>query len=247
MFRAFPMVNRPMQRRSFLSSVAALTALGLTPPLRAETVSGELPWKPGTQDLPVPVKKGGLAFFTEQEAATMGAIAERMIPADELSIGAKEAGCVTFIDRQLAGDFGKAATQYRAGPIVPGTPEQGPQEIQTPAERYRTGLASLDKHCQTTLGKAFIDLTEDQQDQVITELETGKVRVEKSTPQALFALMLMNVREGFLSDPMYGGNKGMAGWKMIGFPGARYDFRDVVDKRGQKLNIIPTSMIDNSL
>lgn len=236
-----------MQRRSFLSSVAALTAFGLVSPLKAETVSGELPWAPGTNDVPNPVKKGGLAFFTPSEAQTMGALAERLIPTDELSIGARDAGCVTFIDRQLAGDFGKAATQYRAGPIVPGTPEQGPQEVQTPAERYRSGLASLDKHCQRALGKPFVELNDAQQDAVITDLEAGKVAISGSTPQAFFALVLLNVREGFLADPMYGGNKGMAGWKMIGFPGARYDFRDVIDKRGQKLTIIPTSMIDNSL
>lgn len=236
-----------MQRRSFLSSVATLTAIGIVNPLKAETVSGELPWAPGTNDLPSAVKKGGLAFLSETEAKTLGALAERLIPGDELSIGARDAGCVTFIDRQLAGDFGKAATQYRAGPIVPGTPQQGPQEIQTPAERYRAGLVSLDEHCKSSLGKVFVDLDEAQQDSVITQMEEGKVRIQGSTSQAFFELMLLNVREGFLADPMYGGNKGMAGWKMIGFPGARYDFRDVVDKRGQKLQIIPTSMIDNSL
>jgi gluconate 2-dehydrogenase gamma chain len=154
---------------------------------------------------------------------------------------------VTFIDRQLDGDFGKAATQYRAGPIVPGTPQQGPQEIQTPAERYRSGLASLDAHCQASHGQAFADLDEAQQDAVVALLEEGKVAIQGSTAKAFFELVLLNVREGYLADPMYGGNKGMAGWKMIGFPGARYDFRDLIDRRGQTLQIIPTSMIDNSL
>lgn len=90
-----------MRRRSFLSSLAALTALGISDPnaIRAETVTGELPWVPGTNDLPIPVKKGGLAFLTSAEANTLGALAERLIPGDELSIGALEAGCVTFIDR----------------------------------------------------------------------------------------------------------------------------------------------------
>ncbi|MEJ5173829.1 gluconate 2-dehydrogenase subunit 3 family protein, partial [Erwinia sp. MYb416] len=43
------------------------------------------------------------------------------------------------------------------------------------------------------------------------------------------------------------GNKEMTSWKMLGFPGARYDFRDLLSKKGQKLNIIPTSLIDNTL
>ena len=63
----------------------------------------------------------------------------------------------------------------------------------------------------------------------------------------IFEQVLANVREGFLSAPIYGGNKGMASWKMLCFPGARYDSRDVIAKKGQKLNIIPTSLIDNTL
>jgi len=65
--------------------------------------------------------------------------------------------------------------------------------------------------------------------------------------KVFFELLLQNVREGFLADPIYGGNKEMTSWKMLGFPGARYDFRDLLSKKGQKLNIIPTSLIDNTL
>lgn len=236
-----------MKRRSFLSSMAAFTALGVSATLKAETLAHEVPWAPGTRDLPTPARKGGLAWLSEAEATTLGAVVERLIPADELSIGAREAGCVEFIDRQLAGDYGQAASQYRAGPIVPGTAEQGPQELQTPAERYRTGLAALEAHALRQFGKAFTQLDEGQQDAMLEALEADKLKIPHSSSKAFFELLLANTREGFLSDPMYGGNKGMAGWKMIGFPGARYDFRDVVDKRGQKLQIIPTSMIDNSL
>lgn len=130
---------------------------------------------------------------------------------------------------------------------MPGTPEHGPQELETPAQRYRSGLASLDAFCRASFGSAFAELDDSQQDVVITQLESGDVVVMGSSSKAFFELLLLNVREGYFSDPMYGGNKGMAGWKMIGFPGARYDFRDVVEKRGETLQIIPTSMIDNSL
>ncbi len=57
--------------------------------------------------------------------------------------------------------------------------------------------------------------------------------------------MLQNAREGYLSDPLYGGNKDMAGWKMIGFPGARYDYRPYLTRRGEELNLIPVSLIPN--
>ncbi len=75
---------------------------------KAETVQGGQPWEPGT---PAP-RKGGLQYLTQQEFDTVGAIAERFISADELSISGKEAGCTTFIDRQLVGDYGNAAAIY---------------------------------------------------------------------------------------------------------------------------------------
>lgn len=242
-----------LPRRRLLSGLAAFAAGGLVKASTTDTpasptvVSGEMPWQPGFKEAPVPVKQGGLAFFTAEEAATVAAIADRLIPSDELGIGAVEAGCVLFIDRQLAGDFGKAVAMYRRGRFIDGTPQQGPQSRETPAERYRSGLAALDKHCQGALGQRFVALAGEQQDALISALETGKLMLHGIDGVALFGLLLQNTREGFLSDPMYGGNKDMAGWKMIGFPGARYDFRDVVDKRGKKLAIIPISMADRSV
>ncbi len=88
-------------------------------------------------------RKGGLQYLTQQEFDTVGAIAERFIPADDLSISCKEAGCATFIDRQLAGDYGNAVAIYRLGRFVKGTPEQGPQSPLTPAQRYRQGLLPI--------------------------------------------------------------------------------------------------------
>lgn len=240
-----------LPRRRLLSGLAAFAAGGLVKAATTETVPGvvrgEMPWAPGFADVPAPIKQGGLAFFSADEAATVGAIVERLIPSDELSIGALEAGCVIFIDSQLAGDFGKAAALYRRGRFTDGTPQQGPQFRETPAERYRSGLAALERHCQGAHGKRFAGLAGEQQDAILGALETGKLALPGIDGVALFALLLQNTREGFLSDPMYGGNKDMAGWKMIGFPGARYDFRDVVDKRGKKLAIIPISMAERSV
>lgn len=196
------------------------------------------------EDALPPVRKGGLAFFTEAEAAVVGAIFDRLIPADELSIGAVEAGCVKFADAQLAGDFGTAAAMFRLGPWKQGTLEQGIQERATPAERYRAGIAALEAHCQAAHRSSFTALADEAKDALLRQLEAGQIAFKGVDAKGFFNLLLQNVREGFLADPIYGGNKGMAAWKMIGFPGARYDFRDVVDKRGQDLKIIPTSLIE---
>lgn len=238
-----------MKRRDFLTSVVALGVASSLPAAQAEVVSGGQPWEPGKINTPPPPPiKGGLQYFTQHEFDTVAAIAERFIPADELSLGGKDAGCATFIDRQLAGDYGKAASLYRLGRFVKGTPEQGPQSPLTPAERYRQGLAALDAATQKQLGKNFIDLSGEQQDQVLHAMEANQYNLGAEVEtKVFFELLLQNVREGFLSDPIYGGNKDMTSWKMIGFPGARYDFRDLLSKKGQKLNIIPTSLIDNTL
>lgn len=238
-----------MKRREFLSTIAALGAATALPSAKAEVISGGQPWTPGQASTPLaPPRKGGLSFFSQAEFDTTAAIAERLIPADELSISGKEAGCATFVDRQLAGDYGRAATEYRLGRFVKGTPEQGPQSPLTPAERWRHGLAALDKYCQKQFQKGFIQLDASQQDAILTDMEKGTLDLgADAEPKLLFEQILQNIREGFFADPIYGGNKGMASWKMIGFPGARYDFRDVLDKKGQDLHIIPTSLIDNNL
>lgn len=238
-----------MKRREFLSSIAALSVTSALPVASAQEVKGGQPWEPGKVNTPLaPPRKGGLQFFTPHEFATVGTIAEIFIPADELSISGKEAGCATFIDRQLASDYGRATTLYRRGRFIKGTPEQGPQSPLTPAERYRQGLTALDAYTQKQSGKNFIDLTNAQQVTLLTAMEANQLNLGADVEtKPFFELMLQNVREGFLADPIYGGNKDMTSWKMLGFPGARYDFRDVLSKKGQKLNIIPTSLIDNTL
>ena len=91
-------------------------------------------------------------------------IAERLIPTDALSIGGKDAGCATFIDRQLAGDYGKGATLYRLGRVVEGTFVQGIQSALTPADRWREGLVAIDDYSQAQFDKPFLQLQGEQQD-----------------------------------------------------------------------------------
>lgn len=239
-----------MQRRDFLSSALTLAAASTLPAASAAEISGGQPWEPGKAWLPnLPtVRQGGLAFFTSAEFEIAGALADRLIPADDLSIGGKEAGCATFIDRQLAGDYGRGATLYRLGRFVKGTPEQGPQSPLTPADRWRQGLTAIDAYARKQFAKHFVELDASQQDDMLRGMESGQLKLGADVEtKELFEQILANVREGFLADPIYGGNKDMASWKMLGFPGARYDFRDVIAKKGQKLQIIPTSLIDNTL
>ena len=142
----------------------------------------------------------------------------------------------TFLDRQLAGSYGKARTWYMQGPWSEGTPSQGNQSRLTPAQTYRAAIKAIDSYCQKTFSnKTFAQLAEKQQDDVLTHLEKGEIELEGVKGKSFFEAFLQNTLEGFLSDPIYGGNRDMVGWKLIGFPGTRYDYRDYVSKHGEKL------------
>ena len=175
----------------------------------------------------------GWFFLDPGEVATIEAIVDRFIPADSLSMGGKDAGCAVFIDRQLAGSFGKSDRLYMKAPFAKGLPTQGYQGELTPSGRYRDGLRALNDHTHATYGKTFAQLSSAEQDAMLAEMESGKLDLKLArglSTRAFFELLLQNTMEGFFADPLYGGNRGMVGWKLVGFPGARYDYRDHIGK-----------------
>jgi gluconate 2-dehydrogenase gamma chain len=106
-----------------------------------------------------------------------------------------------------------------------------------PKERYRTSLAGLDAYCKATFaGKRFSALETGQHVQVLSGLEKDEIKLSDGSGKVFFETILANTTEGFFADPIYGGNRDMAGWKLIGFPGARYDYRDHVDKHSDGSN-----------
>ncbi|WP_447748772.1 gluconate 2-dehydrogenase subunit 3 family protein [Pseudomonas nicosulfuronedens] len=238
-------MNRRNTLKSGLILIGSATLATLLRPVGAtsQILSGGRHWATTDTLPPAPVNPGLRLFFDKHEATQVKAIFDRLIPADELSISASEAGCVVFIDHQLAGDYGKGRSRFQSKPFVQGTPEQGDQTPLAPADIYRRGLAELDKDCRYRYEKSFSQLPEEIQDQYLEQLEASSIPFSVITSGAFFSLLLANVREGFLADPVYGGNKDMVGWKMIGFPGAHYDYRDVVALKGQPLDIPPVSLV----
>ena len=229
-------------RRQILSFTAASAVLGAAKAANAVTLKGTPVWSPFDASPPPQIDIDGWAFFTDAEAAAMEAIVDRLVPADNLSVGGKDAGCAVFIDRQLAGFYGTYARLYMEGPFQEGTPEQGDQSPLVPQQRYRLGLAALDKYTQSQHQKLFKDLPGDQQDKILSGLENGKIALDGIDSKLFFAIALKNTMEGFFADPIYGGNRNMVSWKMLGFPGARYDYREYVGKHNQKLDLEPLSI-----
>ncbi|MBN9587465.1 MAG: gluconate 2-dehydrogenase subunit 3 family protein [Alphaproteobacteria bacterium] len=235
--------KRTWSRRLLLASAAGLPILAAGADGR--NISAELPWSPFAGDPPKPVDPLGWYFFTAGEAATVEAIVDRLIPADELSPGGKDCGCAVYIDRQLAGSYGKADRLYWKGPFLPGLPTQGYQGNMPPAARYRLALRALGEHVNTAYGKDFVRLTAGQQDAVLKGLDEGTITLRLApgfSTKAFFEMLLQNTMEGFFADPLYGGNRNMAGWKMLGFPGTRYDYRDHIDRHNQPYPLGPVSI-----
>src|ERR1700730_16192712 len=234
-----------ISRRSLLASTAAF--LSSASSVRAATVSQGLPWGPNTATPPVPVRPGPWFFFTADEAAIVEAAVDRLIPPDERGPGGKDAGCAVFIDRQLAGPFGRAEGLYTRPPFMPGAATQGYQLPDSPAARYRAGLRALADYIKSNFaGKSFRDLTLNDQDTVLKGLESGSIALRDVKSAEFFALLLGNTQEGFFADPIYGGNRDMAGWKLVGFPGARYAYRDWVDGANEKYPLPRVSIMGRS-
>jgi gluconate 2-dehydrogenase gamma chain len=235
-----------LSRRSLLASTAAFVFAGTTV-ARARTLAGGMPWEPGTATPPVPVRPGPWMFFTADEAALIEAAVDRLIPPDDRGPGGKDAGCAVFIDRQLAGSYGRAGGLYMKPPFMPGAATQGYQMSDAPAARYRTGLRALADYIKATFsGKSFHELAPADQDKVLAGLETGSIDLKAVKSAEFFALLLQDTQEGFFADPIYGGNRDMSGWKLVGFPGARYDYRDWVERHNEVYPLPPVSIMGRS-
>lgn len=243
-----------LDRRNFLLAGAAAGTAGTValaalhdgelgaPP---ETISGGMPWTEGLADSPPGVQGNGYSFFSSAEAAAIEAIVDRLIPPDETGPGAVQAGVPFFLDRQLAGLYGRGDHYYLGGPWPKGTPEQGYQTRFSPGQYYRAALAEIDRFASDHFkGATFAKLSAADQDNFLKDMESGKMQLSNGVEsKAFFTLLLQNVKEGYFSDPIYGGNKDMAAWKMIGFPGAHYDYREWVPRHGERVPYPPVSFL----
>ena len=83
------------------------------------------------------------AYLTQPEVRFLDAAADRLIPPDDLGPGGREARVSVYIDRQLSGVWGVHGRNYRSGPWLEGTPQQGYQSRFTPQEIYRAGIREI--------------------------------------------------------------------------------------------------------
>jgi gluconate 2-dehydrogenase gamma chain len=180
-------------------------------------------------------------FFNASEAAFIEAACERLIPATDDGVGALGAGVPNYLDKQLGGAWGAGERLYRSGPWTAGSPSQGYQLPFTPAELFHNALRAIN-HNLDGVGTPFSAMSAEAQDAFLKSLEAGGADLN-GVPSAVFFDMLLKMTvEGFFADPVYGGNRDMAAWRMIGFPGAYADYYDSIDQHGVKFVREPMSL-----
>jgi Gluconate 2-dehydrogenase subunit 3 len=170
-------------------------------------------------------------FFTSHEAAVVEAAAARIAPgpgddpAEAGHPGAREAGVTGYIDIMLGalGALGGAAPMIFAGGPWSNRHAPGPDYMASfipldPVARiawrkrltgwrqqYRQGIAALDK----LAGGDFTTATHAEQDRILAAESGATFR----------SLLFEHTIEGLYANPEYGGNRHLAGWKDIGYPG----------------------------
>jgi gluconate 2-dehydrogenase gamma chain len=143
----------------------------------------------------------GPTFFFLDELDTLDAIVGRIVPGNQDDPGAREAGVVTYIDRALSGAY----ADYQL--------------------HYREGLRALDVYVDENHGEKFFELSDSDQDAIITKLEQGAIsNIDATGGREFFLMVWAHTIEGLFCDPAYGGNKDAVGWKLIGFPGAQFGY-----------------------
>jgi gluconate 2-dehydrogenase gamma chain len=182
-------------------------------------------------------------FFTPEEAAFIEAAVDRLIPPEPEWPGAREAGVPNYIDLQLAGPYGQGDHMFLGGPIKPGTPGQGYQLGLSPAQVYRTSLTAILGRIRAA-GASFADASPQEQDELLARLESGEEDLDGVPSAIFFETLLANTIEGYFADPAYGGNRDMAGWRMIGFPGAYAAYLGIYTQHGVRFEREPISMAD---
>ena len=247
--------DRPVDRRGFLKVVGATGAMA---------GAAATPLTPATAQSPAPAAAhnhaaapaastssgsksalSGWLFFNPDEAEFVKAAIDVLIPADPTGPGAVEAGCATYMDRQLAGAFGRGARLYMQGPFGEGTPQQGYQLPLVPADLIRIGIADVEALAQSTRKKTFAALSAEERTALLKEVETNKAQLANIPGLTWFNQLLSLTMEGYFADPIYGGNKDKAAWKMIGFPGVPNMYADIIEEyRNKPYNVEPRSIQD---
>ncbi|GBR70548.1 gluconate 2-dehydrogenase subunit 3 family protein [Gluconobacter kanchanaburiensis] len=182
-------------------------------------------------------------YFTAEEWRFLNAACARIFPADAHGPDAAALGAPEFIDRQMNTPYGHGELWYMSGPFRSGAPNLGYQLSLPPRDLYRQAIEAANAYVRDQhKAHSFADLSAPDQTAVLKAFEQGKMMLGTVPAHTFFEQLRQNTLEGVFSDPLYGGNKGLAGWTLLGFPGARADFMDWVNQKGAPYPFGPVSI-----
>jgi gluconate 2-dehydrogenase gamma chain len=160
-------------------------------------LAAQLPWPRAAL---AAAESSAPSVLTAAEWKTVEAITARIVPTDH-EPGAREAGCTNFIDKALADEEAAALPLYRGG------------------------LRGIDAAARAHSGRAFVELTEAMQDELLGALEAGKAAgwpSDAGSSAVFFETVRVHTIIAFLAHPKYGGNRNYAGWRVTHYPGPRH-------------------------
>lgn len=258
-----------VSRRNFLkSSGAAVVVAGIPTAAAAQQSATPVatPGQAGADGL-----REALQFFNDDEAAVVEALAARIMPGTPDDPGAREAGVVYYIDKRLHGAGGGYSLKtYTHGPHLAVSDQQTPTELTSrptiydvrmvdtedlasrygyqtvmpPQEIYKRGVGSVLAYTQEKFQSDFDALNDDQLDEILEDMEADKADAfDAPSGSGFFSILRNDTIEGMFGDPMYGGNRGMAGWKLIGYPGPR-GFYTADEMHDPDFHVAPISLSD---
>jgi len=228
----------PKPRRDFLKlSVAGAAAMGIPVASEAQTAAAK-----------AAAASPGYVWLRPNEQSFVEALVNHMCPADELTGNGMALGLNVFFDRILGGEWGQGSRLYLKGPFPKGTPNQGYQLGLTPSQLFRAGTEGLNEFCKKQFNKPFETLAVADKESVLKDLQTGKIKLSNEIPSnTYFSHLYQMFTEAMFSDPIYGGNRNKAGWKMIGYPGVSTNNRqNIVKFKNIPFKVEPTSISDVS-
>lgn len=171
-----------------------------------------------------------LMYFTQEQFQIVDGACERIFPEDENGPGAKALGVAFFIDHQLAGEWGFNARDYMSPPFYAGEKTQGYQGRLKRRELFDIGIRELENYSLAQYQKGFAELEGAQQDEVLKAFESDEVQLTTISASGFFKLLRSSTLEGVYSDPLYGGNSNMDGWRMRGYPGNQMSYTSIIEQ-----------------
>ena len=199
--------RRDLFKQAGLLGAAVIASSSVSPTLAAGSAGTESGSSPAQGRI-----REALETLTAVESETLDAMVSRIIPADDLGPGAREARATHYIDKCLNGHRSSSR------------------------QAYAIGLSALNAYSQASKGKVFHLLPENDQDTILMALQDGDAQGFGSSSSSFFNMVRSHTLEGTFSDPYYGGNRDFIGWELLGYPGVRLGASEDDVSQGSELS-----------